>query len=70
VVSAAVAADNTKKLWNSLHARMTELMTDILRQFETMRKEAQSNLIPFPGLLVKREQVLGGYGGCGRHGSC
>jgi len=70
VVSAAVAADNTKKLWNSLHARMTELMTDILRQFETMRKEAQSNLIPFPGLLFKREQVLGGYGGCCRHGSC
>jgi len=37
---------------------MTALMTDILRQFETLQKEAQRSLITFPDLLVKNEQVL------------
>ena len=48
------------KAWgrNSLNERMTALMTDILRQFETLQKEAQLSLITFLDLLVKREQVL------------
>ena len=48
------------KAWgrNSLNQRMTALMTDILRQFETLQKESQRSLITFPDLLVTREQVL------------
>ena len=52
VVSAPVAPDNAEKHWNSLYERMTALMTDILRQFEKLRKEARRRLIPFPDLLA------------------
>jgi len=58
VHSSAVPADNAKKVWNSLNERMMELMTDTLRQCETLPKEAQRSSITFPGLPVKREEVL------------